>query len=69
MNRHDAYLVFNGARGDGILERVGKKILQGNVRRPTTEANSTCCVVARGIEQGASGRRGHKQPSKIQNSW
>lgn len=45
MNRNDAYQVFNGARVDGILERVGKQILQGNVRRPMTEANSTCCVV------------------------
>ena len=68
MNRNDAYPAFNGAGRDGILERVGKQILQGNVRRPTTEANSTCCVAARGIEQGAGGTRRQKQPSKIQNN-
>ena len=45
--RNDASLAFNGAGGDGILERNGRQILQGNVRRPIIfiEANSTCCVV------------------------
>lgn len=48
MNRNDAYLIFNGAGRDGILEKDGRQKLQGNMRRPVIAANSTCCVVLRG---------------------